>query len=330
MATIPPAGPDPPEQPGPKQRFSRFRRWVESWYVLAATIFYIGAIIATIIGGFIAIITFILSFANRTEKYLLYDPFGSLLNDRLALFLLNNRWPITGIFLILVSTYAQAHYRHLRRKLQSMRVLGQIAHEYNGILQILRTHTLTNPGHGEQQINDLCESIYRFFVSSANRISAQFEIYTGTRCHVSIKLYKAGQIKTIARDDRSLEDRGKIDSLRGWYSCEGITQYESIVQGDVARAFRCNHLWLALRLGRYRHTRNDWKNYYSAIAVVPITDLADGTVRTPDDIWGFVCIDNQNGRFDQSAEDILRAFAQMYHFILVIISSLPVRYHRYS
>jgi len=313
-----------------RERLDKLKRWVESWHVLVSTVFYVGAIIAAITGGLIALVTFVLSFANRTDKTQLvffYDPFGSLLDDRLAFFLLQNRWPILSACTLLVLTYAGIHHRHLRRKLKSMRLLGGIAHEYNAILSTLRAQTIANTNHSDERIRDLSESIHSFLVASANRISALFELYTGARCHVSIKLYKKGEIKTIARDQRSIEDRGLIDTLRGWYLCNGITQYESIVSGKAARGFRCNHLWLASKLGRYKNPRQDWAKHYTASVTIPITGQADGKVNGEAEIWGFLCIDNQSGRFDKSSEDILRSFAQMYHFIFGIVSSIPERNH---
>jgi hypothetical protein len=308
------------------KKLDEVKRWIESWHVLVSTIFYIGAIFAAAIGGLIALVTFVLSFVNRTDKsqlQFLYDPFGSLLGERQALFLLQNRWSILSGCTLLALAFAAVHHRRAIRKLKSMRLLGEIAHEYNALLSTLRAQTIAHTSRSEQHIRDLSENIHNFLGASANRISAFFELYTGARCHVSVKLYKQGKIKTITRDQRSIEDRGKIDAKRGWYLCQGITQYESIVSEKAAGGFRCNHLWLASKLGWYKNPRPDWAEYYSALVIIPITGRADGKVNTEAEIWGFLCVDNRRGRLDESSEDILRSFAQMYHFIFGIIASMP-------
>jgi hypothetical protein len=172
----------------------------------------------------------------------------------------------------------------------------------------------------QEEIGDeMHEIISSFLEASLNRISLLFTKYTGSACHTSIKLYDKSidSVKTIARDDIASHDRWGVDAqLGGWFPADKNTAYKSILRDASVSSFASNYLRLRALFGRYDNLNPDWPKLYHACMVVPLTNERNSRLITPETVWGFLTVDNLDGRFDAAYGcALLHSLGRLYYVV---------------
>ncbi len=155
------------------------------------------------------------------------------------------------------------------------------------------------------------------------RISEIFEVLTRTKCHTSVKSFDRtnGTVATIARDALSHNRaRGQSDEALQKFSYKENTAFRDILENPKRYMFRCNHLYLAALIGRYENTNPDWRKYYSATVVVPITLHRNQTEINEKTVVGFICVDNGATKFDKkTSRALLLIFVVLVHGIMLTL-----------
>jgi hypothetical protein len=284
-----------------------------------ASVYYTIGILAAVI----ACVTFIVNFVNRSDKSGIsnpIEPFGPFLPTWVYSGLLDYRWPITAGCVAAIAIETSLHRRLLVRRLSSIGLIDEIFLQYANILTEIRTF----PQNGD--VSALGGQVDGFLVHTLNRISVLFSRYTGRPSHVSLKLLDGPnkRVRTVARDQVSVDNRGAIDESLGWYPWADNTAFDHILTDATATYYLSNHLKIMAALGRYKNLRSDWKRYYAACLVVPITLLSHGAAVHDQSVWGFLTVDNRKGGFDATCScALLQSFGRMYYSVLEELSIIP-------
>ncbi|HUB16203.1 MAG TPA: GAF domain-containing protein [Acetobacteraceae bacterium] len=210
--------------------------------------------------------------------------------------------------------------QRLVRRLGSIGLVDEVFLQYANILTEIRTF----PPNGDAQT--LGGKVDQFLDHTLNRIAVLFSTYTGRHAHVSLKLLDGPkkQVRTIARDQTSVANRGAIDETLGWFPYADNTAFNHILTDPGAKYFLSNHLRVMALFGRYKNIRPDWKQYYRACLVVPITLSSHGAAIHDGTVWGFLTVDNRGGGFDATCScALLQSFARMYYSVLGELSTIP-------
>lgn len=315
------------------------RERVEEWHWIV-TIWHFGKMLVGIASGIAIIIgapvTLMLGYWNTGAKNYIpevKDPFNNILSEDIERFILYHRWTIMLFIATILIYFVYLLYRKIRRKVDSVSCLDEISRDYLKIVRDLRSWTTVSLASGRMKspeyreyVKRLSSDIVDFLISSSNKISALYECYTGKKCHVSIKLYSKGKVKTLARDELSFRiGRSSTDEHLHWYPYGANTAFMTILDDDDCKSFMSNHLIMRSWAGRYINGNPNWKKFYRACLVVPITDRTHPAQINVNDgsVWGFLCVDNRAGGFDEkAARDILLSCGRMYCFLLEILSTI--------
>lgn len=172
---------------------------------------------------------------------------------------------------------------------------------------------------GGKDANDdmVAKATYKFFRRATNQLSRFFTEYVGAYCHATVKLYdpKSGLVKTLQRDDGASCRREEIDEALPNFHYTRNTAFKEILNDKKTRVYINNDL---PNTAGYENRHDNWREYYGSVAVVPIT-LARGTDHvTPENVIGFICIDNKCGGFDHSiTSNVLSTVACAYFAALI-------------
>jgi len=157
------------------------------------------------------------------------------------------------------------------------------------------------------------KSFEKFMFYFVGNIKQLFDIITGDKCSVSIKLIVPSSvqdkgnahIETYIRDNISYRERGAIDRKLSKYPYFENTAFKLILsESEDANYFLSNNL--SNEQG-YNNKHDGWESYYNACIVVPIRlILSEGTYL----VIGFICVDNINGNFEEKIGlNILASYA---------------------
>ena len=166
--------------------------------------------------------------------------------------------------------------------------------------------------HQSSDRRELQQRFYRFLTLVLSNTREMFGAYTTNSCAVCIKLFvehdpfvaleesaedgPAQLIKTLLRDDVSSPTRRIADSDGMPYEYHKNAAFWSIIDDP-----RSDNYYFANDLeslgNQYWNANTNWKNYYTATAVVPIKK--PGSTAKANTI-GFLCVDNLGGGFDES------------------------------
>lgn len=298
------------------------RAWIGRQSPFLAAIYYSVAIAATVL----AVTTAVVNYANRSDKSGIVRPAQALggwlpLPNNIVQLLLDYRWPILGLCAAIVVSAVVLRIRTLRRKLASIAVVDEIWRLHAGILEEIRTF----PRNGD--VSALTGEIDQFLTHSLNKISVLFTSYTGRPVHVSLKLLDGEnkRIRTVSRDQLSAENRGGIDEAMEWYPFADNTAFDQILTNPGSAHYLENHLRFRAMIGKYKNARPDWRKYYRACLVVPITLATHAVAINEKTVWGFLTVDNRGGGFDTTCGcPLLQSFGRMYYSLLGELSLIPV------
>ncbi len=308
----------------------------KTWYPVLAILYYGGAILAVISAVLVTIATAIVNYANKSQKDLenFVEPFGTLFSPSAYVFLIEHRWAIIIACGTLVMLFAFIFHRRLRRRLDGIYAIDDVAREYCLFLFKLRESTIESIKDGkmsheqyEEYSNKAYAEVDKFFILSVTRIAALFEQITGNKCHVSVKLFdtESKKIRTRARDDSALTNRAEIDKNLGWYEYSNNTAFLQILDDENAKFFLSNNLRFLSVFKKYKNSNPDWKALYTACMVVPITGKTHGAQINHESVLGFLCVDNLGGGFDKKVGlQLLYSFARMYEFVFIAAAALKL------
>jgi uncharacterized membrane protein YhhN len=152
--------------------------WIGRQSAYLSSIYYTLGVVAFVV----AALTFIVNYANRSDKSGIskpVEPFGPYLPNWLYTALLEYRWPIAGVFVVVLVGVAVLHRRMLVRRLTSLGLIDEILLQHAGILTEIRTF----PPNGDMRA--LAGAVDHFLIHTLNRIAVLFSRYTGHPAHVS-------------------------------------------------------------------------------------------------------------------------------------------------
>lgn len=311
--------------PGREPAVPHIRHGVLGWFerqhgILSCIYYTIGILV--FVSGFV---TVLVNYLNRSDKTGITNPveppFGSFLPSSFYATILNYRYEIALVCVILLTIPALGFARRIRRRSQSIWLVDEIFRDCANIIAEIATF----PDDGS--LRALAAEVDRFLVKTVNRIAVLFSEYTGCPCHVTLKLLDPEQkgVRTIARDQQSVSNRGAIDEQLGPYPYSANSAFDAILTNQKVSYFFCNCLRLRAFRGKYSNANPDWRVYYRACAVVPITDCSSGATIREDSVWGFLTVDNRGGGFDgRCACALLQSIARMFYLILGEFAEVPV------
>src|ERR1700692_4617475 len=140
------------------------------------------------------------------------------------------------------------------------------------------------------------------------RISEMFEILARSKCHTTIKSFDpaTGVVKTRARDglmhnrDRSQADEGSTAFL-----FDDHTAFSNILVNPRRYMFLSNHLLLRSLFRGYTNKNPDWRGFYRATVVVPITAKRRASEINKNSVLGFITVDSRRGHFTKSTSRLI-------------------------
>lgn len=178
-----------------------------------------------------------------------------------------------------------------------------------------------------QDRNESISKSHNFIAHLLNSSKNIFDIYTGDKCAVCIKLFSQNhpshankghltrsekQVETLARDSTSRTSRCTHVDDKKTYSYKANTAFQKIIdQMDIQNYWFCNDL---RSQNDYFNGNPLWNKYYNATAVIAIADPDDVG---PERIIGFLCVDNMNGGFEKDVTKLtLSIMANTLYYVL--------------
>jgi hypothetical protein len=306
--------------------WERIRHFFERQHALLSGIYYL----SFIGGGLLGLFTWLIGFANKSDKSNATpaEPPGlHWVPDSVSSFVLQHRWPLSAMSLIIVFGALAVQIASEKRKWRRISyLLDELSREYYELLSELRDFSRASIESRVSAaayllgVQAMSAKLDRFLSRSANTISKIFSVYCSRPCHVALKLFdaSAGRVKTVVRDESSLVNRASIDETLQWYPYVDNTAFEQILDMPDKSSFISNHLrWLNCRK-KYKNSHQNWQQYYRATTVVPVTIRTHGGAITKETTWGFLTVDSVSGKFDRnSCTNLLWSFARMYYFVFV-------------
>jgi hypothetical protein len=155
------------------------------------------------------------------------------------------------------------------------------------------------------------------------RVSEMFGSLLQCDCHTSLKSFDpaTGLVATRARDAlMHNRDRGQIDEALVSFSYKENTAFSTILDDPNSYMYISNYLKCASRMGRYLNRNADWRNYYSATVVLPVTLHRNKVMIKQDTVIGFLCVDTRTGKFNRkTSRAIILLFVVMMHSMMLLL-----------
>ncbi len=207
----------------------------------------------------------------------------------------------------------------LRRSLSYRRRTRHIAEEFRECLRAhLKFVSDVNGIHAARTKDKRALLAAKFrdhSVFLCGRISEMFETLTQCKCHTTIKSLDTatGVVKTRARDvlmhnrDRSQADEGSTA-----FRSDDHTAFSSILINPNRYMFVSNHLLFQSLMRRYTNKNPDWRKFYRATVVVPITSKRKQSEINKESVIGFITVDSRHGHFTKrTSRLILSLFTEL-------------------
>ena len=174
-----------------------------------------------------------------------------------------------------------------------------------------------------QMISELSRNHSIFLCS---RLAEIFAIVTSSRCHASIKSFNSvtGLVTTRTRDAlMHNDDRSSADDFMRSYRFEANTAFNMILTNPKIDIYINNFLKLWAIMGYYVNANPDWRRYYCATVVAPITSNRNASTITTDTVIGFVCVDSQRGGFPtRYSKAVLSVFVVLINDMMVKLGEI--------
>jgi hypothetical protein len=230
--------------------------------------------------------------------------------------LYNYRYLIVSLCFLLIILYL-LHIIHLKkdRFKKTSQAIDYFQRELGGeIADILLSYgNICGDSVDKEKFDEISLELDDFLCKFATHICKVFNHYTGNVCHVAIKTLNNGNVTTWIREKSVSESsRSSIDEALNIFPYEKNTAFKEIIDNENKYFYMNNWLSMSKFLRRYKNLNPQWKKYYRATLVVPITKYTHPQMINSDNVWGFICVDNKKGGFDSGAAPyILSSFAQI-------------------
>lgn len=257
-----------------------------------------------------AFFTFVISYAQSMgSEYL--ASFVKVIPIDIQVFMYEHRYQ-TALFLLLIlilywkrrkNNFEEACNRidSFQRELGG--TIANIIKNYNGV---------TENDKGCEKYDELSRDIFDFLNKFTTHVGKILSSHTGSLCHVSIKTLNGETVTSWVREkNMSDSSRATIDEDMYSYPYSVNTAFSEIIDNPKEIFYINNWLKLSGILGKYKNANPMWKKCYSATLVVPITLKTHPNQVNKDNIWGFICVDNKRGGFDDSSAWLLYSFARI-------------------
>lgn len=187
----------------------------------------------------------------------------------------------------------------------------------------------------EQSVDQIIREDIIYLVDNLRELCTQ---YTESECAVTLKLLEESPkadgdheivqqvVQTYVRDNITSGVRGRIDEWLSVFPYTHNSAFRTIVDDpDSNKYFLCNNLQRAHDNGDYMNANSKWIDHYSACSVVAVSNPRS---IKPDDIIGFLCVDNTGGGFDTDViVPVMFTFSYMIYLILEQYSRLTITTH---
>ncbi|WP_147292675.1 hypothetical protein [Undibacter mobilis] len=257
--------------------------------------------------GASAIITVALAYVNSNHPATFENIFEFVISDPIAQKIYAARYGIVLVAFLTLLLRGALREREERRKW--IAILKEMESTY-AIFDHIREELNSHTGYISQ---DLKYQLNLELTRLANATCNILGTYTGYSCHVSIKTLSAsGLVQTATRCEASATARRDADDRLEQFHYQGNTAFKAIVDPPTRWQrkrgyYISNHLRLLWALRLYKNQNKDWFKKYRATLVVPITTAKSDAQVSIDNTYGFVCVDNKHGRFDNAAARLLLA-----------------------
>lgn len=193
-------------------------------------------------------------------------------------------------------------------------ILHNIIHQFRIILNRIIKNKNSNDMIDYLEIKHSSKEYFLFLLSNIKEL---FDVITKDECSVCIKMIiDENNIKTLYRDPVSFRTRSLIDNKLSIFPISSNTAFEKILDNFSESYYISNDLSAE---ESYKNINSQWKKNYNAVLVVP--------VRIPIDkekflVYGFLCVDNINGGFDQGSINLLSSIGDLLFNLFDAMGSL--------
>lgn len=171
------------------------------------------------------------------------------------------------------------------------------------ILQAIK-RAIASRGHS----NDDFENT---FVAILDSLATLFTKMTLDNCSVCVKTLSQdhNRVRSFRRDSHSLIERGPVDFNLTIYNAKENSAFSKIIDNQFLLGYSCNDL---INTPDYHNKNTSWNCFYNATCIAPI--------RPPlavfgESVFGFLCVDNQQGGFSEETLVLLQLFANELYFL---------------
>lgn len=314
---------------------SKFETFLNKTYKLLFVIYAPLAIVSLAAAAIVGVIGYAESIGPAASAKVVYiaDLVKTAISSQYYNYIYDHRYLIAGLaFVAFVSSCLLAKFRTKKKWLGVSEALDDFQRHYGSrISKLILSYGITEEDleylQDELDLDFIMEmmpgELVAFLRDSMAGVSRIFTKYTGRKCHTSLKLFNnnTGVVTTYARDLVSGDRRDGIDECMTSYPYEGNSAFVQILDDENSSAFVSNRLILKSRFGSYKNAHVGWKKFYDASLVVPITANTQGGAINQQNVWGFLCVDNKGGGFDdKECQLLLSSIARIYHNIFVALS----------
>lgn len=202
-------------------------------------------------------------------------------------------------------------------------VLGEIRHSFEEHLQFCERLSAMTRSKSVMVRSEASKRAREYLIELCGNISSVCAILTQSPCHTSVKSFDptTGLVTTRARDALvHNRERGEVDEGLKSFHYEENTAFEKIINDDSYYLYRCNWLRLADVAGYYKNRNPEWKKFYHATIVLPITLNRNASAINKQSVIGFVCVDNMRGGFNMKlSRAVLLIFVVMLHHTVILL-----------
>ena len=245
---------------------------------------------------------------------------GAEIAPRLQIFSLEARLQASVSFAIAFGLLVWIILHYLAKQRRALHIMAEIrrcleAHlTFCSAIGALRGDKDITRDAKQQRMSELARE-HNIYLCS--RISEIFEMWTRHKCHTSLKSFNPtnGGITRRARDVLMHNgDRCRADEEFPTFNYKDNTAFDQIFSNTKQSLFIGNYLRLCAVFGVYKNKNMEWKSYYSATVVAPITSRQNPAEINERTVIGFLCVDSKCGRFGRnSSKAILSLFVAMFY-----------------
>ena len=212
------------------------------------------------------------------------------------------------------------------------KVFHNINHEARILIQTIKDVLTTKD---QEEFKETETKFREYMIFFLNNVKEVFDVVTRDQCSVCIKLIEPNEtnteqsyITTHSRDAISYRERSTIDKDLEKYPYYENMAFNRLLNKKYAdKYYICNDLQ---NERPYTNINPNWKKYYNACLVVPISlPYKDIDGKKKRIIIGFLCVDNLKGGFDELvAHDLLAAIADLQFIVFSLFDDLKTLFDK--